>query len=108
MFLSRRSWIISIRPDNLARDHGVLIKCIDGTEAVIAIGDNQLSVAFVPKQQERRQLFVSDDFCPILFHMTFTDTEKRQRGRSKNILRRKFKDFGAFEFFGGILRDLWP
>ena len=42
----------------------------------MAVGNNQLAVVFVPKQQERGELFVPDDFRPIFFHMNIADAEQ--------------------------------
>ena len=38
------------KSDNLAGNHGVLIKRVDRAKPVIAVGDNQLAVRFVPIQ----------------------------------------------------------
>jgi hypothetical protein len=59
--------MISIRSGDLARNHGILIECVNRAETMIAVGDYQLAVSLVPEQQEWRQLFVANDFCAIAF-----------------------------------------
>lgn len=65
------------RLDDPAGDHGILVKCVNRAEPVIAIGDNQPAMISIPTEQERRQRFIDDDLSSILFYVTVANPQQR-------------------------------
>jgi hypothetical protein len=51
--LHRQQWSLN-RLDDLARDWGIFVERVGGTEAMVAVGDDRLGGRVVPDEKERR------------------------------------------------------
>jgi len=61
---------------DLARNAGILIVPVNGTQTVIAIGDDHATVLSVAHEEEGRELPTRGDFTAILLYVFVTDSEK--------------------------------
>src|ERR1039458_1941255 len=71
---------------NFAGNQRVFVEGIHGAEPVIAVGDDDLAVAGVAHQQNRRERLPGADFVAIFPDVRIADAQQREAGRAENIL----------------------
>jgi hypothetical protein len=59
---------------NLARNHGILVVGVHGTQPMVTIGNDHLSVARIPYQQEWRQRLPRFYFLSVHFNVKIAHT----------------------------------
>lgn len=83
----------------LAWDYSVFIVRVDRAQSMIAIGNDDSSVAWISYQEEWRKRICRFNFSLIFFDMSIAYSEQRQTGGSENILRFELRYRCASEFF---------
>lgn len=79
------------RSDDFARNQGILVEGIHGAHSMVTVGNDDLAIALVTHEQERRELVARQNAFAVFFYVRIADTEKRQTGRPEKVLRLEFR-----------------
>src|SRR6266581_2919101 len=73
--------------DDLAGNHRVFVTRVDGTQAVVAVRDDDLAIGRIPYEKQGRERLARGDLLAIPLDMGVADPEERQARRAKDVLR---------------------